>query len=109
MKHSKSRKHNKKSAQIAVRFTEEDYETITEQARAATIPLADYARRCILARRIVAKVDVAVLAELRRLGGLLKHVHVTSQGAYSEKTRDAITALESYARNLERDITSKRA
>jgi len=102
-----SRQNNIKSAQIAVRFTVYDYEIVVLQARAAAISLAAYARRCILARRIDAKVDVAVLAELRRLGGLLKHVHVESQGAYSENTRDAIAALETYARSLERLITSK--
>jgi hypothetical protein len=45
---------------------------------------------------------LAVLAELRRLGGLLKHVHLETRGTYSELTANAIRALEAYARELER-------
>jgi hypothetical protein len=50
-----------------------------------------------------------VLAELRRLGGLLKHVHLETRGAYSQDTANAIRALESYARALERDFREKSA
>jgi hypothetical protein len=49
-----------------------------------------------------------VLAELRRLGGLLKHIHLETRGIYSELTANAIRALESYSRTLERACREKR-
>jgi hypothetical protein len=59
-------------------------------------------RRRVFGKRVVPQSDLAVLAELRRLGGLMKHVHLETRGAYSERTADAIRAIESYARTLER-------
>ena len=103
----------KKSAQIAIRFAPTDYEGVALQASAAGLSPAAYGRRCILGRRIVARVEIAVLAELRRvqselrrLGGLLKKTHLETQGVYSKETLAAIRALESYARHLERGNTS---
>ena len=39
------------------------------------------------------RTDATTIRELRRLGGLLKKVHVDSGGAYSEETAAALTAL----------------
>jgi hypothetical protein len=49
---------------------------------------------------VASKADLAVLGELRRLGGLLKHVHNESHGAYSTITAQAIKDLSAYARAL---------
>jgi hypothetical protein len=56
----------------------------------------------VLGKRVAAQADMAVLAELRRLGGLMKHVHLETRGAYSGLTANAIRALEGYARTLQR-------
>jgi phosphate uptake regulator len=58
------------------------------------------ARSRILGIRVASKADLAVLAELRRLGGLLKHVHNETRGAYSALTAQAIKDLSAYVRAL---------
>jgi hypothetical protein len=87
---------------IGLRVTEAERAEIAEQAEASRLTVSEYVRRRILGRRIVPKTDLAVLAELRRLGGLMKHVHLETRGAYSELTANAIRALEACARTLER-------
>jgi hypothetical protein len=92
---------------MTVRLSEEEFREIREQAEVSHFSVSEYARRRILGKRVVSQVDLAVLAELRRLGGLLKHVHNESHGAYSELTANAIRALEAYARNLERSYNAR--
>jgi hypothetical protein len=58
------------------------------------------ARKRLLRQRVAARADLAVLGELRRLGGLLKHIHNETRGAYSALTAQAITDLSAYARAL---------
>jgi hypothetical protein len=41
----------------------------------------------------VARTDATTIRELRRLGGLLKKVHVDSGGAYSRETAAALAEL----------------
>jgi hypothetical protein len=41
----------------------------------------------------VSRTDATTIRELRRLGGLLKKVHLDSGGAYSRETASALTAL----------------
>jgi hypothetical protein len=87
---------------IGLRVLDEEWLKITEQAEVSHLTVSEYIRRRIFGKRVVPQADLAVLAELRKLGGLLKHVHLETRGAYSERTADAIRALEAYARKLER-------
>ena len=69
---------------IGLRVSEEEALEMKEQAEASRLTLSEYARRRILGKRIVPQSDMNVLAELRRLGGLLKHIHNETRGMYSE-------------------------
>lgn len=89
---------------IYARLTDKEYADLKEQADVAALSVSEYIRRMVFARRVVSKLDLRVLAELRRLGGLLKLVHNETKGAYSQKTAEAIQALTSYARGLERSL-----
>ena len=42
--------------------------------------------------------------ELNKLGGLVKHIFNESGGTYSDKTREALEALTSCARRIERQL-----
>jgi hypothetical protein len=66
----------------------------------AGLTLSALSRRRMLGRRVVADVDEVMIRELRRLGGLLKLVHVESGGAYSERTDDALRALKAAIESL---------
>ena len=91
-----------RNVRIGLRVSEEERREMKEQAEVSHLTMSEYIRRRILGKRVVPQADLAVLAELRRLGGLLKHVHNETRGTYSELTADAIRSLEAYARKMER-------
>ena len=62
-------------------------------ADAAGIVVAELVRRRALGRPIVSRTDATTIRELRRLGGLLKHIHLESKGAYSAETAGALATL----------------
>jgi hypothetical protein len=69
-------------------------------ADAAGIVVAELVRRRALARPVVSRTDATTIRELRRLGGLLKLVHVESGGDYSRETAAALEALHAAIRRL---------
>ena len=73
-------------AVVNVRLTSAEKARLLEDAAIAGLTISALSRRRMLGRRVVANVDAAMIRELRRLGGLLKHLHVESAGAYSEQT-----------------------
>ena len=89
-------------ANIGFRLTKAEKEKLQEQADLAKLTLSEYVRRRALGRKVVAKIDMAVLAELRRMGGLLKHVHTETRGMYSELTAEAIREITRFMRSYDR-------
>jgi hypothetical protein len=69
-------------------------------ADAAGIVVAELVRRRALGRPVVSRTDATTIRELRRLGGLLKKVHIDSGGAYSRDTAAALDALHDAIRRL---------
>ena len=59
----------------------------------AGLSVAELVRLRVLGRPVVSRTDATTIRELRRLGGLLKKVHVDSNGAYSERTAAALADL----------------
>jgi hypothetical protein len=98
---------SRRSWRAGVRLSEEERKRIWEQADVSSLSVSEFIRRRALGKRIIAQSDLRILAELRRLGGLLKHIHNETRGIYSKLTADAIRALESYARSLERKHREK--
>ena len=96
-----------RKTRIGLRVSEKEALEIKEQAEASRLTLSEYVRRRIFGKRIVPQADMNVLAELRRLGGLLKHIYNETRGMYSELTANAIRALEAYAKALERALRNK--
>ena len=92
---------------IAARVSKKDALEMKQQAEVSRLTLSEYIRRQVLGKRIVPQSDMNMLAELRRLGGLLKHTHNESRGVYSELTANAIRDLGAYARTLERTLREK--
>jgi hypothetical protein len=85
---------------IGIRLSEEENQRIRQQSEMSHLTISEFMRRRALGKQIVPKSDLGILSELRRLGGLLKHVHLETRGAYSDLTASAIRALEDYARVL---------
>lgn len=63
------------TAKIAVRLQPEEKAQLREDADIAGISVSELVRRRYFGRPIVANADLMMIRELRRLGGLLKHVH----------------------------------
>ncbi len=78
---------------VNVRMTAAEKIRLREDAELASLSLSELVRRRSFGRPVLAKADAVVIRELRRLGGLVKHIHVDSQGAYSRETGAALGAL----------------
>jgi hypothetical protein len=78
---------------LDVRLAPADKAALREMAAAAGMPVAELVRGRALGRPIVSRTDATTIRELRRLGGLLKLVHVESRGAYSVETAGALASL----------------
>lgn len=78
---------------VEVRLTPAEKQRLRDDAQLAGLTMSELVRRRTFARSVTASVDVTVVRELRRLGGLLKLVHNESRAAYSQATADAIAAL----------------
>jgi hypothetical protein len=85
---------------LDVRVAPAEKQQLREIAAVAGIPVAELVRRRALGRRVVARTDLTTIRELRRLGGLLKKVHLDSRGAYSRETAAALDALRSAVARL---------
>jgi hypothetical protein len=85
---------------ITFRLSEPEYVSVSENLSVCGLTLSAFTRKSVLGLRVVSRADLAVLAELRRLGGLLKHIHNETRGAYSGLTAQAIKDLSEYARAL---------
>ena len=90
-------------AVINVRLTAAEKLRLKEDADIASVSMSELVRRRYFGRPLLANADVVMLKELRRLGGLLKHIHNESQGAYSADTARALGALTNYIQQLSRD------
>ena len=62
-------------------------------ARDSGLSVSDVVRLRALGRPVVCRTDATTIRELRRLGGLLKKVHIDSGGAYSAATANALATL----------------
>ena len=87
------------------RVSEQESADFEEQRKVAGLSVSEYVRRRIFGFRIASKMDLRVLGEVRKLGGLMKLVYKETRGMYSQDTADAIQAIASFCRKLERAIT----
>jgi hypothetical protein len=90
-------------AVINVRLTAAEKSQLKEDADLAGLSMSELVRRRYFGKPILASADAVMLKELRRLGGLVKHVHQSSNGVYSKDTAGALMALKTYLEQLSRD------
>ena len=91
------------SAVINVRLTATEESRLKEDADLAGLSLSELVRRRYFGRPIIANADAVMIKELRRIGGLLKHVHNESKGKYSQDTDATLTVLKAYIERLSHD------
>lgn len=84
---------------VTIRVTEREKTRLTEQAEIAGLSLSEYMRRRFFGGRpLVTHTDLSTVAELRRIGGLLKHNFETLRQANAphgilEQQEDALRKL----------------
>ena len=76
---------------VTFRVSEKDRKDLAEQASAAGLSLSEYIRRRAMGHPVLARSDAAMIQELRRQGGLIKHFALS--GFLSSK--EAVEAFRS--------------
>ena len=87
---------------INVRLTIAEKERLRDDADMASLTMSALVRARYFGRPVVAQADQVMIKELRRLGGLLKHVHNESAGAYSAETSAALFLVNEAIRKIVR-------
>jgi hypothetical protein len=87
---------------INVRLTRAEKERLKEDADLAGLSMSELVRRRYFGRPIIANADAAMIKELRRIGGLVKHTFLESNGMYSTDTSAALKAVKQYIEQLSR-------
>ncbi len=88
---------------VKLRLPHAEKVRLTEEADIAGITLSELFRCRVANKAIFTRTDLAMLRELRRLGGLLKFVHTSSGGAYASQTAEALTDLRVAIKGLSND------
>ena len=86
--------------QIMLRLTDTEYEIVSESAKTAHLPLAEYARKQIMQQKVTAKYEIVadlpelkkLIAEFGKIGSNLNQIarHFNSGGIHSQEMRRAI-------------------
>jgi hypothetical protein len=79
---------------VDVRVAPGEKQQLRAIAKGAGIAVSELVRLRALGRPVICGTDATTIRELRRLGGLLKKVHVDSNGAYSQQTAAALAGLQ---------------
>lgn len=86
---------------VNIRLSESEFQSLKRKAMRSGLTHSEFIRRAANNRRIVSRIEESAINELRRLGGLLKHIHLESAGAYSRATAAAIDEIRKAVRKLE--------
>ena len=87
-----------KDTTFKIRISEKELDAAKVQANAAGMSVAELLRAKLRGAVVVAQVDTETVSELRRLGGLCKHLF--SEGVDPAATGSALKALENAAARL---------
>ncbi|MCG4253577.1 MobB mobilization protein [Acetobacter senegalensis] len=88
---------------VNVRLTTDEKKHLKEDADLAGVSVSELVRRRYFGRPIVAHTDIAMIRELRRLGGLLKHLYLSSNGDHAQETLATLHALKAAIEAISND------
>jgi hypothetical protein len=87
----------RKHKRLTVRFRSSELSGLSEQADMSGLSVSELIRRRALKMHVVPVTDLRTLSELRRLGGLLKHLFNETNGLYRQKTAAILDELHAAA------------
>ena len=102
MSNSDSRK---RTTALAVRLTPEEANAIKEKARDAGVPVSEFLRAAALGRKTRNTIDSQVINELRRLGGLQKHLFNESDGQHSKEFSAVLVEIKNAITRIADDVS----
>ena len=82
-----------RTAAVRIRFKPDEKARAEALAQEAGLTLSEYIRKRALGLPVHSKADVQMINELRRLGGLVKHIHNETDGVNSVQTAGVLVAL----------------
>ncbi len=85
--------HEKKDERLTVRFRSRELHELLTQAELCGLSVSELVRRRSLQKRIVPVTDLKMISELRRIGGLIKHLFNETNGLYGRKTSELLNEL----------------
>lgn len=91
---SKSEKRRRTAWIPAIRCFPDEKIQIEEKAKDCGLSMGQYLVQCGLGRQTRSNVDSMVINELRRLGGLQKHLFVEGQGGLSAQYADVLQEIK---------------
>ena len=81
------------TSKIAVRLKPDEKYRLQSNAKLANLSVSELVRRQYFGYEIMPQNDEQLVNELRRIGGLLKHIHNQTGGANSQLSAQALTTL----------------
>ena len=100
MARPKKEKELKRNHPVMLRFTDTEYEIITENAKAAQLPLAEFLRRLVMDKRVTVKYEIVadvpelkkLITEFGKIGSNLNQIarHFNQGGIHSQEIRQEI-------------------
>jgi hypothetical protein len=85
---------------ITIRLSRAEKDQLTEDANLAGLTTSELIRRRYFGKPIIAATDAAMIRELRRVGGLLKHIFNQSGNTYSTETGNALSEVKDCIKRL---------
>jgi len=84
---------NNKTALVVIRCTPDEKAKTEALANEAGLSLSAFFRKRALGTPVHSKADAAMINELRKMGGLVKHIHNQTDGANSKETAAVLVEL----------------
>lgn len=84
---------NNKESLVVIRCTPDEKEQAKALAKEAGLSLSAFFRKRALGVPVHSKADTTMINELRKIGGLVKHVHNQTDGVNSKETAAALVEL----------------
>lgn len=88
---------------ISFRISDELQKRLHKEADDADLSISELIRRRAAGHPVIHRTDLKMVSELRRLGGLLKHIHNESGGVYAEETLECLHEIKKTLRSIAHD------
>jgi len=89
-------------SRLTLRLSDREKEMIRDEADLAGLSMSELVRSRYFGRPIMASVDLNMIKQLKKITGLLKHIHTSSGGAYSEQTASTLTEVKMFLVQIQR-------